>query len=84
MKKTDYYVFCGENATTGRPNSTTGNFSTYGEILLFHSKNSAIEYTENYRGYGICKAGNLAVMRKFCLGMTVNNFNEYVKYLEYV
>ena len=85
MTKTnkDYYVFDGQNATTGKPNEITGRMSNYGEVLTFRSKKEAVEYANNSRGTGIVKAGTKSIMRKYCLGMTVANFEEYLKYQDY-
>ena len=72
----DYFVFDGENATTGDPNKITGRLSTWGEMLKFNSKSAAEEYVNNYRGYGICKAGTARALRKYSLGMSVKNYLE--------
>ena len=79
----DYYVFNGGNASTGSPNLNTGLLSYYGEILLFKSKKQAINYVNYSRSTGIVIASTKTKMRKYCQGMSTQNFNEYLKYLNY-
>jgi len=76
LTKNDYYVFIGENATTGTPNKITGRMSYFGDILIFKSKKDAIEFVNDYRGYGLCIAGNKKKMREYSLGMSVSAFEE--------
>ncbi|MCK5611504.1 hypothetical protein KAR91_57065 [Candidatus Pacearchaeota archaeon] len=80
----DHFVFVGENATTGKPNVVTGNMSYWGEMLKFHSKESANEYVIHYRGYGICKAGTARTLRKYSLGMSVLNYLEDLHFSDYI
>ena len=86
MKK-NYYVFNGQNASTGRPNKITGEMNFYGEVLVFSDKKTALEYVEdndtNFQST-ICKAGTKATMRKYCLGMSVFDFEEMLYQSDYV
>jgi len=82
----NYYVFNGQNATTGTANKNTGEMSFYGEVLTFSSKKTALEYVEdNATGMAsdICKAGTKSTMRKYCLGMSVRDFEEYLLHTYY-
>jgi hypothetical protein len=79
-----YYVFSGQNASTGTPNRITGNYSFYGRILKFSSKSLAIKFTEkNYSPYNrdICQAGTARTLRKYCMGMSVRDYEEYLHYM---
>ena len=79
----DYYVFDGQNTTTGTPNRITGNMSFYGRFLKFHTKKEAVEYVENYRGYDICKIGTRKTLRKYDLGSSVFNYNNDLDQMDY-
>ena len=78
----DYFVFDGENATTGTPNRTTGRLSNFGSMLKFNSKEAAALYVENYCGYGICKAGTARSLRKYNLGMSIQSYLEDLYYTD--
>lgn len=80
-----YYVFKGQNASTGVPNKKTGRMSFFGSILKFDSKNDALKFVDEHdRGYAqqLCIAGTKKTMRKYCLGMTVKNIEECLSYIE--
>lgn len=79
----DYYVFDGQNATTGSPNRITGRMSNYGNTLKFKTKKEALEYVEDYRGYAICRAGTKKTMRTYDLGCSVAIFEEYFHMVGY-
>jgi len=83
MNKKDYFVFDGQNASTGTAHPITGRMSFYGEIMKFHSKEEALEYVDNYRGSDICKAGVKSTMRKYCLGISVESFERDLEWTDY-
>lgn len=78
-----YYVFNGQNASTGVPNEITGNMSYYGDVLKFNSKKEALEYVEDKSGFSaqeLIVAGTKRTMRKYCLGMTVADFELWLEH----
>ena len=79
----DYYVFDGENATTGEVNRNNGKMSNFGFVLKFRSKQDAVNYVNHYRGFGLCVAGTRQKMRGYCLGMSVRNFEEHLLMIDY-
>ena len=83
MNEKDYFVFDGQNASTGTPNRVTGRMSFYGQVLKFHSKKEAKQYEEESRSTDICIAGMKAIMRKYCLGMSVSQFEEHLFQIDY-
>ena len=73
----NYYVFDGQNASTGEPNRRTGRMSFYGMVRKFESKREAIEYAadnEKEQAQYITIAGTKSDMRKYCLGCSVADF----------
>lgn len=58
------------NTTTGQPNKKTGRLSIHGRIVVgvAEGRNAV--------------TGGRAKMRKFCLGQSVADFNEYMDFLE--
>lgn len=79
----DYFVFDGENATTGTANKRTGRMSYFGDMLKFRTKEDAVNYVNEYRGYGICKAGTVKTLRKYSLGCSVNTYLEHLYMISY-
>ncbi len=78
-----YYVFNGQNASTGSANKVTGFMSYYGSVIKFDSKKEALEYVDDkWNGNDIITAGTKRKMRTFCLGMSVRNFEEYLNYID--
>jgi hypothetical protein len=81
----EYLLFVGENASYGNPNSITGRYSFYGRILKFRSKEERNLYIEEKTGYTsreIVKKGNRKTLRKYDLGSTLQNYNDYLDYTE--
>lgn len=74
--KGKWFVFFGENATTGTPNARTGRMSYYGSIYGAKSKAEAKQIETEYRGTGFCKAGTARSLRKYCLGISVQSYLE--------
>jgi len=77
-----YYAFKGQNASTGDPNPITGRMSFWGEILCFDSakdRKKYIELKESCYAQDILVAGSKSSLRKYCLGMSVANYNDYLK-----
>jgi len=79
----DYFVFVGENASTGKPNPITGEMSFWGNMRKFHSKKSAKQYVEEYRGTGICEMGTARTLRKYNRGCSVKAYLEDLEYIPY-
>jgi len=79
----DYFVFDGENASTGTPNVITGEMSFYGNTYKFKCKKDAVDYVNEYRGYEICKAGTARTLRKYNLGSSVINYLEDLALRDY-
>jgi len=80
--KQQWYVFDGQNATTGTPNDRTGRMSYWGDLHAFSSKKKALDYVDahddNFQGQ-ICAAGGRQTMRKYCLGLSLDHFDLYLK-----
>lgn len=78
-----FYVFEGQNATTGEPNPRTGLMSNYGHIVAFETKAERDEYVQNHRYYGtpghIVQHGTPRTLRKFCRGMSMADYNEMIE-----
>ena len=80
-----YYVFTGQNATTGEPNRKTGRMSYYGCILKFSTKEGAEKYAEkkySSSARDICEMGTARTLRKYCMGMSVRNYEDYLHHLQ--
>lgn len=80
-----FYAFKGQNATTGTPNIKTGLMSYYGDIITFSSRAKRDrffdEYYSNNPSEYVAKC-NKSTARQYCLGMSVYDFNEYMRYVE--
>ena len=73
----NYYVFDGQNASTGEPNKVTGRMSFYGTVYSFESKKEALEYVadkDQDSAHQIIVAGTKSAMRGYCLGCSVADF----------
>ena len=84
MKK-NYYLFVGQNATTGTPNEKTGRMSFYGCILKFISLKERAEYIEEKTGFSCQEKiviGGIKEMRSMNLGSSLANFNDYILHIE--
>lgn len=86
MEKKTYYLFVGQNATCGSPNKVTGHYSVYGRIYAFSSKSERDTVYNHLDGRNaqqkIVKGGR-SVMRSFCLGWSMIDFNGYLDSLDY-
>lgn len=83
--KQSYFVFKGQNASTGTPNKNTGNMSFYGSVYRFKTKKRAVEWAEeNDTGYTGCLvvSGTAKKMREYCLGSTMESFIDYLNYTD--
>lgn len=85
MTKTDYsdfagqwFVFIGQNATTGTPNQLTGRMSTYGRYYgSFKTRKDAVEFAENHddgMAQTISVAGTARTLRRYSLGCPLFNY----------
>ena len=75
----NYYVFVGQNATTGEPNPRTGRMSNWGNVYIFDGKAEAIQYakeSETGNIQDVIIAGTKKKMREFCRGISVAQFEE--------
>lgn len=77
-----YFVFIGQNASTGTPHTTTGHYNFYGTYYAADSKEQAQEFIDNRVCYNsfeaIEKAGTINTLRKYSLG------NTWLQYLEHL
>jgi len=81
MKK-NYYVFIGQNATTGEPNPRTGRMSKWGDVSIFESKREALLFAaekETGNAQDVIVAGTKRTIREFCLGVSVAQFEENIE-----
>lgn len=82
MSKLKYYVFIGQNATTGTPNPNSGNLSVYGDLKSFHTLESRNEFFNNFHSNNssmrIWKTNKQSARLKFFGGMTQNGYNDYL------
>ena len=76
-----YLLFVGQNATTGRPNSITGNMSFWGNIMRFDSIKTRNHYINNNR-FDINETIVDVDARKYSLGMSINDYNEHIQCLD--
>ena len=80
-----YYVFAGQHATTGTPNRITGNYSIYGDVHVFHTHSAREAFVNDWRVQErnpVLIKGGKAIMRGYCLGMSVRSFEEYINNLD--
>jgi len=81
-----HYAWIGQNATTGTPNYITGRLSKHGNMLAFSSRLLRDNYVDNF--YNQNNPSEYAVKvnkksgRAYNFGMSVCNYEEYLKYLE--
>ena len=81
-----HYAWIGQNATTGTPNYITGRLSKYGNVLAFSSRLLRDNYVDNF--YNQNNPSEYAVKvnkksgRAYNLGMSVFNYEEYLRNLE--
>lgn len=88
-KKKYYYLWIGQNATTGKPNQITGHYSNYGRIIKFESQKLRDEYIDEYRPNNpseFIRPVNRKTARQYCLGDSVEQYLEYLDHdvLEYI
>ena len=72
-----YYVFIGQNATTGTANKQTGQYSNYGNILCFKYKVDAKRYVSEFYSnisYQFAVAGSAMSLRRFKRGLSVRDY----------
>lgn len=80
MKKS-YYLWIGQNATTGKPNPITGYYSYYGRIIKFATKSLRDEYIDQWRSNNsseFIEPDNRKTARQYCLGDSVKDYLEYL------
>ena len=76
-----YYAFEGQNASDGSPHPITGRMSFYGKIICFDTFADRKKYIERHASQStqdILVAGSKYNLRRFCLGMSVAAYNEYL------
>ena len=79
--KQQWYVFDGQNATTGNPHPHTGRMNIYGELSAVSSKKKAMDYVKAhgsaFQGQ-ICVAGGKQTMRTYFLGLSLASFDRHL------
>lgn len=78
-----FYAWVGQNASTGRPNPITGNYSMYGSVRAFKYRSDRDQYVADYydpNGNNFAVAGSFSSLRRFHLGMSVRDYAEHVAY----
>ena len=86
MKKKVYYLFAGQNATTGTPHKITGHYNLYGRIYAFSSKavrDTVYNHLDGRNAQEKIVKGGKAIMRSFCLGWSMLDFTDYLDSLDY-
>ena len=79
-----WYVFDGQNTTTGNPNRRTGLHNIFGQLFAHSSKKEAMKHVEEACGRfqgQICVAGGKRTMRKYFLGLSTERFERYLDIL---
>jgi len=72
-------LFVGINASCDEPNKNTGEYSFYGDVIVFGTKKERENYIAKIPKEGrLIVKGGKAKMREYCLGMTMYSFNEYL------
>lgn len=74
-----YFVFVGQNATTGEPHPITGNMSFWGRYYgPYPSRKAAQAFAERHSDYGysrhIHEVGTARTLRQYSLGCSVQNY----------
>lgn len=81
-----FYVWIGQNATTGTPNRITGRMSMYGHFKKFKTAKARNEYIDQWRSNNpseyIVKC-SLSSGRQYDLGCSYQSYEEYMNYLDY-
>ena len=76
-----FYVFVGQNATTGKPNPKTGYYSFFGQCYQFRTKSERDVYHSEFRSNNpseFCVKVNRRSARRYNLGMNMRDYNEYM------
>lgn len=80
-----FYVFIGQNATTGTPHPKTGNMSYWGDIAVFSTEQKRQDFIDNFRPNNpsvFVRACSKRGAREYNLGISVRMFNEYLDSLD--
>jgi hypothetical protein len=82
-----YYVFIGQNATTGQPHPITGRSNIYGSFIAFKHKADAKRYVNefysgNYSEFAV--AGTFNTLRKYKQGLSWYEYITYLLMLDYL
>ena len=79
--KQQWYVFDGQNATTGQPHPHTGRMNIFGDLSAANCKQEAMDYVKAhgsaFQGQ-ICVAGGKQKMRKYFLGLSLESFERHL------
>ena len=84
--KNSFFVFVGQNGSTGTPNRITGKMSSYGMYYRFKTKKEAAEFAEeNDTGYANCISvpGTAGTLRKYSLGISEMAYYEDLNCQDY-
>ena len=76
--KTFYFVFVGQNATTGQAHPVTGLYSNYGHIIAFKEKAGRDQFIEEFRpdGFTVAMPCNKQSARQYHLGQSMYIYNQ--------
>ena len=80
-----YYVFIGQNATTGTPHHITGRLSNYGNFIAFKNKADAVRYANEFHSNNSSEfaiAGTVNTLRKYKQGMSWHNYLDMLLMLD--
>ena len=74
-----FWVWIGQNATTGTPHPQTGNLSLYGDFKHFNTRKERDEFYDNYHHINnrVYKC-TVKTGRKFKLGCSVADYLEWL------
>jgi hypothetical protein len=78
-----YYIFKGQNATSGKAHNQTGLLSMYGDLIAFTSKIKKKTFIEEYRSNNPSEkiwSCTENTCRRFFLGSTMNEMYELINY----
>lgn len=73
------WIFVGQNASCGTPNSITGRMSTYGDFYQAPDRATAKQWAEQCddgNAHTIIAVGGKRAMRQFNLGASMRDFEE--------
>ena len=82
-----FYAFRGQlNTTTGQPNTKTGRLSTYGDLKVFDTRKERDCFVNDFEyGCGVSRVSvNVKSARKYFLGLSVIQYDDYINNITYL